>query len=173
MTPWTVALQGLLPMKFSRQEYWSVLPFPPPGNLPDRGIKPKSVVSPALGGGFFTTARHGKTPVILLSMNLVSGKYRRYSKIFAMIWAIESNRCTLYNLVNVTSEVIKAQSLPSLLHLLTYQSKHGHASGPLHRLSFSLTISPHVFTWLSIRVLWGFWWGCLFFLTILFNLILF
>ena len=119
MTPWTVALQVLLPMKFSRQEYWSVLPFLPPGNLPDRGIKPKSLVSPALAGGFFTTARHGKTTVIILSMNLVSGKYRRYSKTFAMVKVIGSNRCTLYNLVNVTSEVIKAQSLTSLLHLLT------------------------------------------------------
>ena len=39
-------------MGFSRQEYWSGLPFPPPGNLPDPGTEP---ASPALAGGFFTT----------------------------------------------------------------------------------------------------------------------
>ena len=42
MTPWTVALQALLSMEFSRQEYWSRLPFSSPGDLPDSGIKPGS-----------------------------------------------------------------------------------------------------------------------------------
>ena len=41
-TPWTVARQALLSMGFSRQEYWSGLPFPSPGDLPDAGVKPKS-----------------------------------------------------------------------------------------------------------------------------------
>ena len=41
-TPWTVARQAPLPMGFSRQEYWSGLPFPSPGDLPDPGIKPRS-----------------------------------------------------------------------------------------------------------------------------------
>ena len=57
MTPWTVALQSPLPMGFSRQEYWSELPFPPPGDLPDPGIEP---ASPALAGGLFTTEPPGK-----------------------------------------------------------------------------------------------------------------
>ena len=47
-TPWTVALQGPLSMGFPRQEYWSGLPFPPPGDLADPGIEPASPVSPAL-----------------------------------------------------------------------------------------------------------------------------
>ena len=55
-TPWTVAHQSSLPMRFSRQEYWSVLPFPPPGDLPDPGFEPVSLMSPALAGGFFTTS---------------------------------------------------------------------------------------------------------------------
>ena len=42
-------------MEFSRQEYWSGLPFPSPGDLPNPGIKPTSPASPALAGGFFTT----------------------------------------------------------------------------------------------------------------------
>ena len=44
VTPWTAACQAPLSMEFSRQEYWSGLPFPPPGDLPNPGIKP---VSPA------------------------------------------------------------------------------------------------------------------------------
>ena len=52
--PWIVACQAPLSMEFSRQEYWSRLPFPTPGDLPDTGIKPTSPASPALPGGFFT-----------------------------------------------------------------------------------------------------------------------
>ena len=55
VTPWTVAHQAPLSMEFSRQEYWSGLPFPSPGDLPNSGIKPAFPVSPALAGGFFTT----------------------------------------------------------------------------------------------------------------------
>ena len=44
MTPWTVAYQDPLSLAFSRQEYWHGLPFPPPGDLPDPGIKPWSPV---------------------------------------------------------------------------------------------------------------------------------
>ena len=46
-TLWTVARQGPLSMGFSRQEYWSGLPCPPPGDLPNAGIEPASLVSPA------------------------------------------------------------------------------------------------------------------------------
>ena len=53
-TPWTVALQAPLSMGFSRQEYWSRLPCPPPVDLPDPGIKPISLASPALADTFFT-----------------------------------------------------------------------------------------------------------------------
>ena len=56
-TPWTVARQPPLSMGFSQQGYWSGLPFPPPGHLPEPGIEP---VSPALSGGFFTTEPPGK-----------------------------------------------------------------------------------------------------------------
>ena len=55
-TQWTVAHQIPLPKGFSRQEYWSALPFPPPGDLPDPRIKPTSLVSPALAGGVLTTS---------------------------------------------------------------------------------------------------------------------
>ena len=56
-TPWTVASQAPLSLEFSRQEYWSGLPFLSPEDPPDSGIK---LVSPALAGGCFTTAPPGK-----------------------------------------------------------------------------------------------------------------
>ena len=55
-TPGTVAHQAALSLGFSRQEYWSGLPFPTPRDLPSPGIEPVSLASPALAGGFFTTA---------------------------------------------------------------------------------------------------------------------
>ena len=56
VTPWTAAHQAPLSMGFSRQEYWSGLPCPPLGELPDLGIKPMSLMSPALSGRFLTTS---------------------------------------------------------------------------------------------------------------------
>ena len=58
-TLWT-SHQTPLSMEFSRQEYWRGLPFPIPGDLPDPGVEPRSLVSPALAGRFFTTAPTGK-----------------------------------------------------------------------------------------------------------------
>ena len=52
---WTVASQAPLLMVFSRQEYWSGLPCPPPEDLPVPGIEPMSLMSPGLAGMFFTT----------------------------------------------------------------------------------------------------------------------
>ena len=54
VTPWIVACQAPLSIEFSKQEYWGG--FPPPGDLPDPGIKPMSLMSSALAGGFFTTS---------------------------------------------------------------------------------------------------------------------
>ena len=65
-TLWTVAHQSmgilLWPLGFSRPEYWSGLPCPPPGDLSNPGIKPKSLVSPALTDGFFTTSITWEAP---------------------------------------------------------------------------------------------------------------
>ena len=60
-TLWTVALQTPLSMGFSRQEYWSGLPCPSPGNLPNPGIEPMSLMSPALAGRFFTPSATWET----------------------------------------------------------------------------------------------------------------
>ena len=75
----TVACQGPLSMEFSKQEYWSRLPFPLPRNLPDPRIEP---IFP-LAGGFFTTEPPGKPPAIymytLLYFKWITNKVLRYS----------------------------------------------------------------------------------------------
>ena len=60
--PWTVTCQAPLSMGFSRQEYWSRLPFPSAEDLPYRGTEPVSLASPSLAGRFFTTSAAWKTP---------------------------------------------------------------------------------------------------------------
>ena len=53
--------------EFSRQEFWSGVPFPPPGDLPDPGVEPGSLVSSSLAGGSFTTEPSGKPGVCSVS----------------------------------------------------------------------------------------------------------
>ena len=62
---WTVAHQAPLSMGFSRQEYWSGLLCPPPGDLPDQGIEPMSLKSTALTGGFFTTSTAWEAHIVV------------------------------------------------------------------------------------------------------------
>ena len=61
-TPWTVAHQAPPSMGFSRQEYWSWLPCPPPGNCPDPGVEPVSLTSPGLAGRLFATSTTREAP---------------------------------------------------------------------------------------------------------------
>ena len=73
MTLWTEAHQVPLSMGFSRQEYWGGLPFPSLGDLPDPGIEPMSLASPALASGFFaTSATWEATPVQFSSVQSLS-----------------------------------------------------------------------------------------------------
>ena len=65
VTPQTIALQVPLPVKFSRQKYWSGLPFSSPEDLPNPGIEP---ASPALASGFFTTVSAGEPIIPVLSV---------------------------------------------------------------------------------------------------------
>ena len=74
-TPWTVARQASLPMEFSRQEYWSGQPFPSPGDLPDPGMEPMSLASPALAGGFLTTSATREAPLLVFG-HLFSSNFR-------------------------------------------------------------------------------------------------
>ena len=62
VTLWTVSRHTLLFVRFSRHEYWSGLPCPPPGDLSDPGVEPISVASLALAGGFFLSLCHLGNP---------------------------------------------------------------------------------------------------------------
>ena len=92
-TPWVIACQAPLSMGFSKQEYWSGLPFPAPGDLLDPEIKSKPLLSPVLAGAFFTTEPPGKPsstgqvytiPVLfyktLQSYKAIRGMPTQYSK---------------------------------------------------------------------------------------------
>ena len=71
MTPWTVACQAPLSMEFSREEYWSGLPFPSPGDLPNPGIEPRS---PALQADSLSIEPAGKLSCLLYDSLLVKAK---------------------------------------------------------------------------------------------------
>ena len=73
-TPWTKACQAPLSMKFPRQEYWSRLPLPTPGDLPDPGIEPTSQVSLALAGIFLTTCEAPSPPYVITN-NYIGVEY--------------------------------------------------------------------------------------------------
>ena len=72
-TPWTVACQASLSMVFSRQEYWSRFPCPPPEDFPNPGTEPASLTSPALAGGFFTASTTWEAPIGRISQFSRSG----------------------------------------------------------------------------------------------------
>ena len=76
VTPWIIAPNGSLFMEFSREEYWSGLPFPPLGDLPNPGMEPASLASPILAGRFFN-----KVKVKLLSR----------VRLFATPWTLGSS----------------------------------------------------------------------------------
>ena len=79
--PWTVTHQALLSVEFPRQEYWSGLTFPTPGDLPDPGIKTATGASPLLADGFFTTSSTWQAPkvcVLVLS----------HVQLFASPWTV-------------------------------------------------------------------------------------
>ena len=98
-TPWTVACQAPLSMEFSRQEYWSGLPFLPPGHPADPGIELESPESPTLAGGFFTTVPLGSPHLgyrckkkkkkwkVILSSNLLSIYRLTFERSY---WAIDT-----------------------------------------------------------------------------------
>ena len=63
---WTVAHQASLSIGFSRQGYWNGLPFPPPEDLPNPGIEPVSLMSPALVSVFFTTSATWEAMTVII-----------------------------------------------------------------------------------------------------------
>ena len=103
----TIASQASLSMEFFRQEYWSGLPFPTPGDPPDPGIEPASLVSPELTGGSFTVAPLGKPPLFPdqgSNLNPLHWKHRGLSHWTArrVLWIVF--RKHIYMLLRLTSQ---------------------------------------------------------------------
>ena len=92
VTLWTVARQALLSVGFSRQEYWSRLPFPSPGDLPDPGIEPPSPVSPALQVNFIPAIKEARgcqvNMTLLLTLRMCSVQLLSRVRLFATLWTV-------------------------------------------------------------------------------------
>ena len=113
LAPWTVAFQATLSMGFPRQEYWSGLPFPSSGHLPNPGIKP---ASPALAGGFFTSSTTFGKPYIWLT------KRKNYYKSIFFFCIPDFNIYSCISLFfpssdNFMSEVISKDSCKKKVYL--------------------------------------------------------
>ena len=94
VTLWPVAHQAPLFMQFLRQEHWRGLPFPPPGDLPDPGIKLVSLASYALTGRFFTCWAIGAS-LNIQSMSLFRGKGEyKFKAMFVLLWPGASSYST-------------------------------------------------------------------------------
>ena len=88
VTPWTVSRQAPLSMEFSRQEYWSGLPFlPPPGHLPHPEIKPVSPVAPALQADSLLLSHLGSPRIYLGNCKLFIGPERLH---VAQSWKLKN-----------------------------------------------------------------------------------
>ena len=116
VTLWTIALQAPLSMGFSRQEYWRGLLCPPPGDLPNPGIKPLSLRSP-LAGRFFTTSAIWESPD-----HLTSG-YLKTSLRETVCWILMeyvSFHANIWNPINSSSYHPLCQSIPCQNYLLSF-----------------------------------------------------
>ena len=96
VTPCTAAYQAPLSMGIPRQEYWSGLPLPPPEDLPDRGIKPTSVASPAIACGFFTTLTLFTTSVTWEAPYTVINHTMKMT----IFWVFEFSYCQVISVVS-------------------------------------------------------------------------
>jgi len=92
VTLWTIASQAPLSMGFSRQEYWSGLPCPPPGDPPDPGIEPGSPMSPALADKFFTTSITWEAHVCIHIQNFWKDKQEIIIRIDLWRWVGKQER---------------------------------------------------------------------------------
>ena len=90
-----IAHQAPLSVGFSRQKYWSGLPFPTPGDLPNPEIKPVSLASSALAGGFFTTVPSGN-----------KGKKHIHNRLMGKEWAVPKFPCFIDSVKMGTSEPV-------------------------------------------------------------------
>ena len=128
---WAIVCQAPLFMGFSRQEYWNGLPCPPPGDLPDPGIKPKSLRSPALPGG--------SLPLVPLELyKCMSPLYLFYEKyqVSHVLYHVEHLALSSFGFYHVCSvswrafhvNTYRSSTYLSKRHLVFYQKGRGFHS---------------------------------------------
>ena len=158
-TLWTVACQAPLSMEFPRQQHWSGLPFPSPGDLPDPRIEP---MSPALVSGFFTTEPSGKAH-LLFQFNSVSQPHPTLCNPmdcgtpgFPVHHQLpELAQTHVHRVGDAISHLTLCRPLlllPSVFPIIRVFS----SESVLHIMSFSLSISPssEYSGWISLRFNW-------------------
>ena len=89
VNPWTLVLRAPLFMGFPMQEYWSELPFPSPGDLPEPGIEPTSLMSPTLACRFFTTDTTWEAHTMYSYIIYVN-------VLWHLVWCLPSSRTSCY-----------------------------------------------------------------------------
>ena len=133
--PWTVVYQVSLSMGFSRQEYWSGLPFPSPGDLPDPGIKPRS---PALQADTLPSEPPGKpvlflcAPIIRDNIHSVCFMYQAYSILYALVTCRTQLTARPLNLLFLSfwrEESWDTWILRNLPKVINWVSDHGWING--------------------------------------------
>ena len=132
-TLWTVAHQAPLSMGFSSQEYWSGLPFPSPGDLPDSGIRPTSLRSPELAGGFLTTSTTWEAETLILFYILWASLVTQMVKNPPAMQEAWVNNVLLPSVAIFYLQVSQSY--------LKYASKHSQLESTLFNILLLLTIS--------------------------------
>ena len=125
-------------MGLSRQEHWNRLPFPPPGDLPDPGIEPKSLASPALVGRFFTTESiNHSSPEVETTLHiyqLMNKKCDIYTCICVYVYtSIQTNIMEYYLAIKSNDVLIHAITWMNLGNIML--SQRGQSYRP-HIISF-------------------------------------
>ena len=105
-----IACQAPLSMGFSRQEYWSGLPCPPPGDFPNPGMEPASLMSPTLAGRFFTTSTTWEAPDPELVISVLTPRWA--SKVSHRKQALRSTGLDFASDLTLLSCLPKALSMP-------------------------------------------------------------
>ena len=148
----TTAIQAPVSMRFSRQEYWSGLPFPSPGHLPNRGIEPTSFMSPAFAGRFFTATPPWK-PYLFIYLFF----FANVTHWWTFIWDTNIFAFFAYSerFVTLLTQILESQSFqPYFIQIASHQPNQwpqpthcgiNHTSGHFSFQSVALLLSSVYF----------------------------
>ena len=129
-TPWTVAHQAPLSMGFSRQEYWSGLPFPSPGDLPNPGIEPRS---PAMQADALTSEPPGKLIWVVISIKIRPSLWSR-------TYPSTRSECSSESCLSGWQHFLRRQCT---IHMKTHHRPQLQMTFPVHHTGANNSINNH------------------------------